>query len=971
MTPARGGVKRGCARGTRSSSLPLGSVRIMTPPGPASLGRGVVVGPSGPTPGPWAEAPEVVIDETALARPEAAVTALHRAWSARTPVTVRLVVDGSRFRAPRSYDAEPWTLDAHFEVWEDRLQFLVWANNYDARSDVDDPVWWWARKAQRLGASVPGASGTGEDHVADIVLPDGQPAWVDGGPRAPLSGADLGGAVIVHRESLERDRLAVAPVVVSATERYGGELAPDQLAAVAHPSGPARIIAPAGSGKTRVLTTRLRHLVVDRRWDRDAVLAVAYNKKAQQELDARCADFAPRTRTLNSLGLSILARARGRSPGVLEPRDTRRIVERLAPQQRRRVNTDPIGPYLEALGSVRLGLRDPEEVEASRDDVPGLAAMWPGFRAELRDLEAVDFDEQVYGAIEALLADGALRANEQLACRHLLVDELQDLTPAHVLLLRLLAAPVLDCFGVGDDDQVIYGHAGADPDFLINFERLFPSAGDHPLEVNYRCPAPVVEAAVHLLSYNHRRVPKRIRAAKAEYPDIHPPGGGSEQPGPDDAAPGLTGSHPGLQLRVHPGGAGAADLAGVVTGWVDAGHAPSTIAVLSRVNSMLLAPHIALVEAGVPVESVVQPDLLARTGLRAALAYLRIATAAEGHIAGRDIVEILRRPSRGLPPWFSDRLRRRSGWSVKGLLDIIATVPDKDAVKVERLVDDIVAIRAAAQSGTKAARLLQLVRVDIGLGGAMGLLDGGRGGEGASHVDDLEALEQVARLHEDPASLEAWLSDHLERPADRGGVVVSTVHRVKGMEWDRVAVYGVTAGIVPHRLADDEEEERRVLHVGITRGREEVAVFSDATRPSPFVDELIGAAPHAPPGPRPSTAGGGATGAPARRAVGVGQAGGGRSGPSSKGAAVEVGPPGDPALEDALRAWRRQRSTQDAVPAYVVFADRTLRAIASARPATLAALRTVDGIGPTKLELYGEDILALVADAPRSPDLPP
>jgi DNA helicase-2/ATP-dependent DNA helicase PcrA len=910
----------------------------MTPPGPASLGRGVVVGPAGPVPAPWVDAPEVVIDEASLAHPDEVVSALHRAWSRRAPVTVRLVVDAGRFRTPRSYDAEPWTLDAHFELWEDRLQFLVWANNYDARSDLVDPVWWWARKAQRLGASLPDTDPTTSDHqVADILLPDGQPAWVDGGPRAPLAGADLDGAVIVHRESLERDRLAVAPLTVSASARFGGELAPDQLAAVAHPSGPARIIAPAGSGKTRVLTTRLRHLVVDRRWDRDAVLAVAYNKKAQQELDARCSDFSPRTRTLNSLGLSILVRARGRAPGVLEERDTRRIVERLAPAQRRRVNTDPIGPYLEALGSVRLGLRDPEEVEASRDDVPGLAAMWPGFRAELRELGAVDFDEQIYGAIEALLVDGGLRAREQMACRHLLVDELQDLTPAHVLLLRLLAAPVLDCFGVGDDDQVIYGHAGADPDFLINFERLFPEAGDHPLEVNYRCPPPVVDAAVHLLSYNHRRVPKRIRAAKA----------GSS--GPDLAG--------GLQLRLHPGGAGAADVAGVVTGWVQAGHAPSTIAVLSRVNSMLLAPHIALVEAGVPVESVVRPDLLGRTGLRAALAYLRIATAAEGHIAGRDIVEILRRPSRGLPPWFSDRLRRRSGWAVKGLLDIIATVPDKDAVKVERLVDDIVAIRAAARSGTNAARLLQLVRVDIGLGGAMNLLDGGRGGEGASHVDDLEALEQVARLHEDPATLETWVSAHLERPADQGGVVISTVHRVKGMEWDRVALYGVTAGIVPHRLADDEEEERRVLHVGITRGREEVAVFIDAARPSPFVDELTGIAPHAAAG----------ASAPARKAVGGGQAGA-RSGASSRGgtavgvAAAGAGPPGDPALEEALRAWRRQRSTQDGVPAYVVFADRTLRAIASARPATLVALRAVDGIGPTKLELYGEDILGLVAD---------
>ncbi len=948
----------------------------MSAPGPGALGRGVVVGAAGPVPEAWRHCDEVLVDEAAIEAPALVVAALHRAWSTRTPVVVRLAVDAARFRPPRSYDVEPWTLSASFEVWEDRLQFLVWANNYDARTQPDDPVWWWARKADRLGAGRVAAGEKGETAapggvsgpsdvpatptvVAGDIVIDGHPAWVDGGPRAPIDPADIAGAAVVHRESIERDRITVAPAPASPT----ADLAADQLAAVGHRSGPARIVAPAGSGKTRVLTSRLRHLVVDRQWERDAVLAVAYNKKAQEELDARCRDFAPRTRTLNSLGLSILARARGRAPAVLEERDTRRIIERLAPAQRRRVNTDPIGPYLEALGSVRLGLRDPEEVEGSRDDVPGLAALWPAFRAELTQRGAVDFDEQVYGAVEVLLADGGLRASEQMACRHILVDELQDLTPAHVLLLRLLAAPVLDCFGVGDDDQVIYGHAGADPGFLIDYERLFPEAGDHPLEINYRCAAPVVDAAVHLLSYNHRRVAKVIRSAKRD--GVGGEIGGNGPAGDPNAAPGgsapaverVTDGGAGLQLRFHPPAGAAAEAAAVVGGWVEAGAAPGSIAVLSRVNSLLLAPHVALVEAGVPIDSVVRSDLLSRTGLRAALAYLRIATAPDGHIAGRDIVEVLRRPSRGLPPWFSDRLRRRSGWGERGLLDLIGSVPDKEAPKVEHLVDDVIAVRAAAASGVSAAGLVRQVRDDIGLGGAMSLLDGGKGGEGSSHIDDLEALEQVAGLHDDPATLESWLSERLERRADPGGVVLSTVHRVKGMEWDRVVVYGVTAGIVPHRLADDEEEERRVLHVGITRGREEVVVLVDSTRPSPFVDELTGVAPH----DRPAGAGRGSAGGGSGAAgSGAGRAGGPGGRAKARGA-VGGGESGDPVLEEALRAWRKERSGRDAVPAYVVFADKTLRAIAAARPSTLAALRTVEGIGPTKLEMYGEDILALVA----------
>ena len=103
----------------------------------------------------------------------------------------------------------------------------------------------------------------------------------------------------------------------------------------------------------------------------------------------------------------------------------------------------------------------------------------------------------------------------QRASRLLLVDEFQDLTPAHLLLVRLLSAPAGDVFGVGDDDQTIYGYNGADPTWLIDFADLFPGAGDHPLKVNYRCPAGVVASADRLLRHNRRRVAKIIRAGHA------------------------------------------------------------------------------------------------------------------------------------------------------------------------------------------------------------------------------------------------------------------------------------------------------------------------------------------------------------------------------------------------------------------------------------------------------------------------
>src|SRR5690606_17197942 len=235
-----------------------------------------------------------------------------------------------------------WQLGPGFEPWGDRLHFLLWANTYDARGD-GPPIWWWARKAVRLGATEVDDGGPG-----DVVLPDGTRAWVDGGPRAPLA-VPLDGAAVVHRESVELGRLTPQPAPVPPS----AELAPDQLEAVGHGSGPARIVAPAGAGKTRVLTERLRHLLADRGYERDVTVALAYNKKAQEEMAARLPGLGARIQTLNAWGYGLLARACGRRPDVPDEREVRSSVERLVPPQRRRVNTGPIAPYLDGVSLIR------------------------------------------------------------------------------------------------------------------------------------------------------------------------------------------------------------------------------------------------------------------------------------------------------------------------------------------------------------------------------------------------------------------------------------------------------------------------------------------------------------------------------------------------------------------------------------------------------------------------------------------
>ena len=927
----------------------------MALPGPDALGRGVIVLAGTTTPAPWAAAPVVPVGS---ADPATAVQALHGYWASRQPVVVALDVDPASFSAPDTWSGRPWEYAPDLEAWNDRLHFLVWANNYDARTS-GDPIWWWGRKALRAGAAAGGE--------ADVVLPDGRAAWIDGGPRGDRLPDEL---VVVHSESVDAGLLRVLPGPVAPT----ADLAPDQLLAVGHGSGPARVIAPAGSGKTRVLTERLRHLLVDRGYERDSVVAVAYNKKAQEELEERCRDFRPRAQTLNALGYSLVSQYRGRTPRVLEERDVRRLIDNLAPPRSRRVNTDPTAPYIEALSSIRLGLSDPAEVEESRDDVPGLAAMFDPYRERLADADAIDFDEQIYGAVEALLRDGGFRRHVQAGYRHLLVDEFQDLTPAHVLLIRLLAGARLDVFGVGDDDQVIYGHAGADPKFLIDFGSYFPGAADHPLQVNYRCPAVVVDGARTLLSYNHRRVAKSI------------------EPGPS-ADP----STSALVVVAHREEAGGTSVTSTVESWLASpGVLATDVAVLTRVNSMLLAPHISLTEAGVPVNSVLRPDVLERTGVRAALAYLRIG-ADPRSMRQADLAEVYRRPSRGFPQWITKWLR--DGQSLDDLAAIEGKLDDaKVADKMAEFVDDLRMVAAAVASKTT-RQVLAVIRDQVGLGKAMGLLDSSAdtGGAGGSHLDDLAALSQVAGLHPDPASFEPWLRSTFHREADPEGVTLSTIHRVKGREWDRVVVYGVTGGLMPHRLAEDVEEERRVLHVAVTRARHRVVLLTEAGRESTFLAELAGTASYT------------AEAAPVRRPAAVGAvrgptfearvglvvtANGGFEGTVSSleddGVRLQLTGGGSltvrygetvmvrgksgvlvarPELgadveraEEALRAWRLERCRRDKVSAFIVLYDRHLRDIATKRPTTLAELRKVDGIGPTKLELYGDEILEVLAN---------
>lgn len=972
-------------------------------PGPPELGRGVVVLPGMAPPEPWTESPRLVISHETLGDSDDALETLHRAWFERRPLVVELAIDPQALRDPELFHQPVYDLSPRFEFVRERLQFLVWANNYDARTG--DAVWWHGRKAARSFRD----QGVIEADIADILLSDGTPLYVDGGPFAPpLLPSGIG---IVPRWNAEAGSLCVVGL-----DPPAADLAPDQLAAVNHPTGGARVIAPAGSGKTRVLTERLRHLIEDRGVDPHTVTALAFNTKAAGEMRDRCGNLVtakgPHIRTLNSIGLWICNEFGGQGRmNVFEEPQVRDLIGEVF-EVRRQANADTVLPYMDGLSAVRLGLTSPAVVEDLIPDARGLASGFATYRDALAQAGAVDFDEQIYRSIEILLTDPEARTAAQSRCRHLLVDEFQDLNAAHMLLIRLMCAPAYGCFGVGDDDQVIYGYSGATPEYLINFGEYFPGAHEYALEVNYRCPPQVVAAANNVLSYNRQRIAKTITTPAGRddtLADFEPPVQGR---GTVSVV-----SSPAEQLPQ--------DAVAAISAWRAGGVQVEEIAVLSRVNSSLLPIQIALGEAGIPCDAPLGPNVLQRTGIRTALSYLRIGLG-RGEIRREDLVQTIRRPSRGIAPNVANMLSERSVTSVAEVRRLANRLSGRDVPKLLEYAHSLDAVVVACRGS--AAIALRAIRVQVGLGETMDVLDSSRReADRSTHADDLLALESVAALHPDVATFETWLRGALaRRPTEGPTVHLSTIHKIKGREWEHVLVYGASLGLLPHRLSEDEEGERRVFHVALTRAIRQVLVLADADEPSPFVAELDGSRPHSPlslaakadrgpelasrhrdraessrPGQRqdqrqrqrrsrrpaataPGVAAevglvmeyGGHTGAvveltDAAAVIRVGSAqlkvpfG---SDVQVQGRTVMLGAPGGgtgdsgatPASERALREWRSDAAKRATVPAYVVLNDAELVGIASRRPTTLAELSRCKGMGPIRLERWGDELLGIL-----------
>lgn len=299
-------------------------------------------------------------------------------------------------------------------------------------------------------------------------------------------------------------------------------LDPFQAAAAAHFTGPVRVLAPAGSGKTRTLTARIAALQ-SRGIAPEAILALAFNTKAAEEMGERLHAMGipgVQTRTFHSLGYEILRQAFGwayseDNERILDARAVDQLGKSLNLPTHAGLAKRALENGLVVLREAKSGLRLFSAMQVYDGEYYQDVA--PIFRRILEDQTAsglVGYSDMIYFALRALIENGALRKRRQDQHIFLLVDEFQDLNAAQMLFLRILAFPQNNLFVVGDDDQLIYAWRGAQVDHILSFNTVYPNAASIVLATNYRSGSRIVRHARWLIENNPKRVEKDIRPAE-------------------------------------------------------------------------------------------------------------------------------------------------------------------------------------------------------------------------------------------------------------------------------------------------------------------------------------------------------------------------------------------------------------------------------------------------------------------------
>src|SRR6476660_6917999 len=635
-------------------------------------------------------------------------------------------------------------------------------------------------------------------------------------------------------------------MAVASPERYLADLNPAQREAVLTTEGPLLVIAGAGSGKTRVLTYRVAHLINAVGAKPSEILAITFTNKAAGEMRERLQRLLGRTGqglwilTFHSACGRILRREAERlgyrsNFTIYDQADQIRLVKQcLEELERDPKRFTPRGIHNQ-ISHAKNRLISPDEysnqVQSFYDQT--VADVYQLYQRRLFTSNAVDFDDLLMLTVDVLERFPDAREKWQKAFRYILVDEYQDTNHAQYRLLQLLAEKHRNLMAVGDPDQSIYAFRGADITNILDFERDFPGTRTIALEQNYRSTNSILDAANAVITNNRERKPKELWSDLGD-------------------------GEPVRVVEVEDEHAEARFVAAGIASLVEQGFAGDEIAIFYRTNAQSRVLEDVLVRQGVAYQVIGGPRFYERAEIKDAIAYLQ---AIDNPYDAVSLQRIANRPRRGIGDSSLARLQTWADSQGRSLWEAME-FPEEAGVGAAPLkaVQGFRTMMQSLQSGALEFPVSELLERVFEQSGYLEALEAERTIEAQGRMENLQELIGVAREYQETAeepSLSHFLQEislYSDQDALRGEeslVTLMTLHNAKGLEFRAVYLIGMEEGIFPHSRSIEEntlEEERRLAYVGMTRAKERLMLTHASARSlwgnrnynlaSRFLDEL-------------------------------------------------------------------------------------------------------------------------------------
>jgi DNA helicase-2/ATP-dependent DNA helicase PcrA len=631
------------------------------------------------------------------------------------------------------------------------------------------------------------------------------------------------------------------------TANYLSGLNPQQIEAVKTTEGPLLVLAGAGTGKTRVLTTRLAHILSTGKAWPSQILAVTFTNRAAQEMKHRVSSLIGGTPvegwwlgTFHSLAARMLrkhADFAGLSSNftIIDTDDQIRLLKQI--MQERNIDTKKWPPkqmlwYIERWKDRALG---PSEINSKEDTGAAdgqILALYKRYQERLRQINACDFGDLLMHTINILKApeNSEVLADYHRRFKYILVDEYQDTNVAQYLWLRLLAQGSGNICCVGDDDQSIYGWRGAEIGNILRFEKDFPGAKIIRLEQNYRSTGTILSAAGSVIAHNEGRLGKTLWSDKGEGEKITVRG-------------------------LFDGQAEARWVSEEIENLKSDNWQANNIAVLVRAGFQTREFEERFMQIGLNYRVIGGPRFYERMEIRDALAYLRVIAQSADDLA---LERIINTPKRGIGSSTLQTLHEHARAGEVSLYESIKQLTETDELKPQvrstltKLLEDFSRWRSMVDTTPHPELAAQVLEES----GYMNMWQQEKTPDAPGRLENLRELISGMAAFESLAEFLEHVALVLENVSDKSSDAVSimTLHSAKGLEFDAVFLTGWEEGLFPSQKTIDEhglkglEEERRLAYVGITRARKRAFISYAANRmlygrwinsiPSRFVDEL-------------------------------------------------------------------------------------------------------------------------------------